>query len=186
MKSTSKLYELYPDRHMSRDAFEEVLGAMARAGLVRLSDPIFEKNGTQISYRKVSLTCAALSVDEKMPIEFVTKDKAAASPTRQRRKGTAASARRKRARKLETPAQINPVAESKRSEWPDLRVEEALRAWRLREAKRRGVPAFRIFSDQVLRGIANNRPSTARELLAVPGSGSCCREIWSADLPHLA
>ncbi len=32
----------------------------------------------------------------------------------------------------------------------DTRVEEELRAWRLSETRRRGVPAFRIFTDQVL------------------------------------
>ena len=60
VKSTGKLHgELYPNGDMSRDAFEEILGAMARAGLVRLSDAIFEKNGKQIPYRKVGLTRAA-------------------------------------------------------------------------------------------------------------------------------
>ena len=40
----------------------------------------------------------------------------------------------------------------------DARIEEALRGWRLAEAKRRGVPAFRIFSDRVLRVMATERP----------------------------
>jgi len=53
MKSTGKLHsELYGNGDMSRDAFEEVLGGMARAGLVRLLDAVFEKNGKQIPYRK--------------------------------------------------------------------------------------------------------------------------------------
>jgi ATP-dependent DNA helicase RecQ len=66
---------------MSRDAFEEVLGAMARAGLVRLSDAVFEKDGKQIPYRKVSLTRAAHAVDEQTPIAFIIKDFAPASAT---------------------------------------------------------------------------------------------------------
>jgi hypothetical protein len=68
-KSTGKLHgELCPNGVRSRDAFEEVLGAMARAGLVRLSDAVFENDGKQIPYRKVSLTRAAHSVDEQTPI----------------------------------------------------------------------------------------------------------------------
>jgi len=110
------------------------------------------------------------------------KEKAAASPTRQRKRRTAVPAKRKRERRLETPAQINPVSEPKRSEGPDLRVEEALRAWRLREAKRRGVAAFRIFSDQALRGIASSRPRTAKELLAVPGLGINAVEKYGAQI----
>jgi superfamily II DNA helicase RecQ len=33
------------------------------------------------------------------------------------------------------------------------------------------VPAFRIMSDKVLLGIAEKRPRTAAELLAIPGIG---------------
>jgi len=51
----------------------------------------------------------------------------------------------------------------------DSGIEDALCAWRLAEARRRGVPAFRILSDQALRAIATRRPETARELLAIPG-----------------
>src|SRR5205814_1530665 len=61
MKSTGKLHsELYPRGEMSRDVFEEVLGSMARAGLVRLVDAVFEKNGKQIQYREVGRTKAAV------------------------------------------------------------------------------------------------------------------------------
>jgi DNA topoisomerase-3 len=181
-KSTGKLYgELYPDNDMSRDTFEEVLGAMARAGLARISDAVFEKNGTKISYRRVSLTRAAFSVDEKTPLEFIMKDRAAASATRQKGKKRTVGPR-KRARRPETPAQTNPVFDAKRSEGTDLRIEEALRAWRLYEAKRRGVPAFRIFSDEALRAIASRRPRTARELLAVPGLGINTVEKYGAKL----
>jgi len=53
----------------------------------------------------------------------------------------------------------------------DTRVEEALRVWRLTEARRLRVPAFRIFTDQALRAIAGKRPASAAELLAIPGIG---------------
>jgi superfamily II DNA helicase RecQ len=61
-KSTGKLYgELYLNAQMSRDGFEEVLGAMPRGGIVRLSDAVFEKNGKAIPYRKVALTRSSSS-----------------------------------------------------------------------------------------------------------------------------
>jgi DNA topoisomerase-3 len=50
-------------------------------------------------------------------------------------------------------------------------LEEALRTWRLTEARRRGIPAFRIFTDQALRAMVSKRPETDRELLAIPGIG---------------
>ena len=61
-------------------------------------------------------------------------------------------------------------------------MEEALRAWRLLEARRLGVPAFRIFSDQALRAIAQARPATAAELLAVPGIGLSAVEKYGRQI----
>jgi len=64
-------------------------------------------------------------------------------------------------------------------------LEDALRAWRLGEAKRRGVPAFRIFSDATLRAIAKTRPQTAGELLAIPGIGMHTIEKYGAQIYRL-
>jgi len=162
VKSTGKLYaEIYASRGMSRDAFEDVLGGMARAGLVRLTDAVFEKDGKQIPYRKASLTPAAHSVDETTPISFIMKDTAPAFTKRKRK----------------------PAPQARRPEdGPNLKLEEALRAWRLNEAKRRGVPAFRIFSDRVLGAMISNRPATARELLAIPGIGISTVEKYGAQI----
>ena len=184
VKSTGKLYnEMYPNGEMSRDTFEEVLGAMARAGLVRLADAVFEKDGKQIPYRKASLTRAAYSVDETTPIAFIMKDTAPASTKRKRRKKLTVPAPRKRATGAETPAQPKRAPDARRPEaGPNSQLEEVLRAWRLAEAKRRGVPAFRIFSDQVLRAMVSRRPATARELLAIPGIGISTVEKYGAQI----
>ena len=50
-------------------------------------------------------------------------------------------------------------------------LEEALRTWRLTEARRRGIPAFRIFTDRALREMVSKRPGTDQELLAISGIG---------------
>jgi superfamily II DNA helicase RecQ len=185
VKSTGKLYnEMYPSGEMSRDTFEEVLGAMARAGLVRLADAVFEKDGKQIPYRKASLTRAAYAVDETTPIAFIMKDTAPASTTkRKRRKKPTVPAPGKRATGAGTPAQPKRMREASRPEAaPNSQLEDVLRAWRLAEAKRRGVPAFRIFSDQVLRAMVSRRPATARELLAIPGIGISTVEKYGAQI----
>jgi len=182
-KSTGKLHgELCPNREMSRDAFEEVLGAMARAGLLQLLDAVFEKNGKQIPYRKVSLTRAGYAVDERTPVEFIMKDTAAPSTKRKRKKPTV-SGSRKRASEPDTAGRPRPVAKAKGSgAGMDPRLEAALRVWRLNEARRRGVPAFRIFSDRTLRALATSRPGTAQELLAVPGIGISTVEKYGRDI----
>jgi DNA topoisomerase-3 len=173
-KSTGKLYgELCPNKEMSRDAFEEVLGATARAGLLQLADAVFQKDGKQIPYRKASLTRTGYTVDERTPIEFVMKDTVPPSGKRKRKKTPTVSAGRKRASKPETAAEPRSMAKAKGSAADmDIRLEAALRGWRLVEARRRGVPAFRIFSDRTLRALATSHPVTTQELLAVPGIGT--------------
>jgi DNA topoisomerase-3 len=142
---------------------------MARAGLARLSDAVFEKDGKQIPYRTVSLTQAGRAADETTPIEFIMKGPVTPQATRKSRKKAAAKVKPSRsaakAEKAATPKVERPPAGA------DPRVEEALRAWRLTEARRRNLPAFRIFTDQALRAIAETRPASAAELLAIPGIG---------------
>ena len=169
-KSTGRLHaELFPGGEISRDAFEEVLGAMARAGLAQLSDAVFEKDGKQIPYRTVSLTQAGRAADETTPIEFIMKGPVAPPATRKRKRKAAAKVKPPRAaakaKEVTAPKVKRPPAGA------DTRVEAALRAWRMAEARRLSVPAFRIFTDQTLRAIAEKRPASAADLLAIPGIG---------------
>jgi DNA topoisomerase-3 len=46
-----------------------------------------------------------------------------------------------------------------------------LRAWRLEEAKRRRVPAFRVLTNRALVAVAEARPTTSQALLNVKGLG---------------
>jgi DNA topoisomerase-3 len=61
-------------------------------------------------------------------------------------------------------------------------VEEALRAWRLAEARRLRVPPFLIFTDRALRGLVDLRPSTTTEMLAVPGIGLRIAEKYGQEI----
>src|SRR5438445_1323483 len=94
----------------------------------------------------------------------------AVSAKRKGKRKVAVAAKRQRVKRPETSARPKLGSQEQPSEGgSDSRIEEALRAWRLAEARRRGVPAFRILSDQALRAMATQRPETARELLAIPG-----------------
>ena len=170
-RSTGKLYaELFPGSEISRDNFEEILGAMARAELITFADAVFEKEGKQIPYRTVSLTPVGRTVDETMPLLFVMKD--AGRPVLKRK-------RKKKSSKVTASSRVSGRAQSGQTikgdaasePQPHVRVEQALRAWRLSEAKHRNIPAFRIFGDRALLGIATTRPQNDAELLAVPGIG---------------
>jgi DNA topoisomerase-3 len=60
-----------------------------------------------------------------------------------------------------------------------------LRAWRLSEAKHRKIPAFRVFGDRALRGIATICPQNDAELLAVPGIGMSIVKQYGAHIYRL-
>lgn len=172
-KSTGRLHtELCPNGEMSRDEFEEVLGAMARAGLVQHVDAVFEKDGKQIPYRNVRLTREGYRADENTPISFILKDVAPASPKQTRRKKTRTASQRTSGRvRLRQKQSTAAKNRTPRTEVQSSQLEEALRAWRLTEARRRGIPAFRVFTDRALRVMVDQRPRTAEELLAIPGIG---------------
>lgn len=62
--------------------------------------------------------------------------------------------------KREVPAEI-----------PDTALARELKSWRLERAKEIGKPAFVVFSNAALAGIAHLRPTTLTELMDVPGIG---------------
>jgi DNA topoisomerase-3 len=58
----------------------------------------------------------------------------------------------------------------------------ALKAWRLAEAKKRSIPAFRILSDKSMAAIADDLPSSEAELLEVAGIGPKLVEKYGAQI----
>ncbi len=55
---------------------------------------------------------------------------------------------------------------------PDARLYEALRLWRLAEARGQGIPPYVIFHDSVLRDIAGMKPRSLDELSQIKGVGA--------------
>ena len=183
-RSTGKLYaELYPGNELTRDNFEEILGGMARAGLLTFADAVFEKEGKQIPYRIVSLTPAGHATNATTPVLFVMKD----APRRATKQKRAKKARRsKGSRAATTQTQSGTTQRAAPTPGADQhRIEQALRAWRLSEAKRRRIPAFRIFGDRALVSIASTAPRNEAELLAVQGIGAGIVKKYGAQIFRL-
>jgi RecQ family ATP-dependent DNA helicase len=184
-KSTGKLYAaLFPHHEMGRDDFEDLLGGMARAGLVRLDDAVFEKDGRQIPYRTAKLTRAGSDVDARTPLEVVMKDREPPpTPQMRKKKGKLPVTETALAAAGRPPsAGVGKKAKRPPDAPPDPALEERLRAWRLAEARRRRVPPFLIFTDQALKGLASLRPNTNSEMLAVPGIGLRIAEKYGDEI----
>jgi RecQ family ATP-dependent DNA helicase len=161
-RATGRLHsQLCPRGELTRNDFEEVLGALAREGLIYLTEAVFEKEGQSIPYRKASLTASGYAVEEPERLRLLVKDDGTLPAQPLPRKG-----RRKKKRRAD-PA--SPAEAPARAKAAPSAVEDALRQWRMEEARRRGVPAFRIFTDRVLEAMAARRPANAAELLKIPG-----------------
>jgi superfamily II DNA helicase RecQ len=161
--------DLFPHNEMTRDDFEELLGGMARSELLSLTDSVFEQAGKRIPYRSVSLLPAGRNYREGQELGFEVRETVtAATPKKKSKKAVAAG------EKHGAPPSDRQA-----------RLENALRAWRLTEAKRRNMPAFRIFGDRTLRNIANSFPRTDSDLLAVPGIGMGTVEKYGAQIFRL-
>lgn len=65
---------------------------------------------------------------------------------------------------------------------PDPAVLRALMEWRRGKARASGVPAFVIFHDATLAALAEARPASRDELLAIPGIGPLKAERYGHDL----
>jgi len=141
------------EARLSRGALEELVGGLARAGQVEVSESSFEKDGRTIRFSRVTLTRAGATADADLAVPLLGQHPAGGSG----RKGRAGRAAGKKAAAPAPPASPGLVA--------------ALKAWRLAEARRRRVPAFRILTDRTLLGIAAAAPRSEEELLAVSGMG---------------
>ena len=159
--------ELFADGLVSRDEFESVLGALARAGLVRLAESSFEKDGKTIPFIKVHSTPEGRRSEA---------DSLAGLQMKQKIEKTQKRAVKKRPPAKRTATKASPVAADQAE------LEKALREWRLAEARRTSVPAFRVLTDRTLTAIAETRPATTQELLSISGIGLKTVEKYGAQL----
>jgi DNA topoisomerase-3 len=174
--------ELCAQNGLDRDHFEELMGALARSGLIRLVDSVFEKEGKSIPFRKASLTRDAESVDEHAPLQLSIRGAALAVGKKGRHKKATVAAK-KASKKQRVRESVNKsAAEVEAPRRPDSKAVTMLKEWRRRHAKKLGIPAFRIMPDRVLMAIAEKQPRSAAELLAIPGFGIKAMEKYAAQI----
>lgn len=153
---------------MSRDAFEGLLDAMVRAGLIGIEDAEYEKDGEVRRFRKVRLTEAGLELRAGSQVELLISDGVVeefgvpAPTTKARAAKAKAAAKSGDGKAMSAAAELPGAAEA---------LAARLREWRAVEAKRLRVPAYVVLHDKTLKALAQVRPGNPRELLAVDGMG---------------
>jgi DNA topoisomerase-3 len=179
-QTTGQLYkELCPDELSDRKSFERLLGGMTRAGLLKLQDDAFEKDGKTIRFQRATLTPEGYRGD---PATVDRLEMAEEMPkTRKKRqrpdKGEPRAIREKLAKSGQesltpgtAPGLVSP------------QLVEALKVWRRAEASRRRVPAFRILTDRAVHAIALSLPRSEADLLNVPGIGPTIVQKYGREI----
>ncbi len=146
--------ELLGEAPDARNRFERLVGGMVRAGQLRQADDVFEKDGQRISFTRLHV------VGAPDPSRALLAPKPLPAPERKFERKT----RRRRAPRERSGVELP-------SSGANAGLVERLRAWRLQEAKRRRVPAFRVLTNRALLAVAEARPASDRELRDVEGLG---------------
>jgi DNA topoisomerase-3 len=167
-RSTGQLHRSLGDRLPDRRAFDGILGALARAGLIRVGDASFEKDGRVIRYRQAVLTATG-----RQSGEGTLEDLQLVAPPER----AAGAALKRTGQKVARTAKSAPTGTP-----PNPELVAALEEWRLEEARHRQVPAFHILHDRTLNAIAAARPSDEDELLAVRGMGPGLAKKYSEGI----
>ncbi len=158
-----------------RRDFELLVSGLVRANLASSREDTFEKDGKQISFQRLSLTARGRSVTAQglgelaLPGLLSGLERAGRGKRGKKRK----SSSKERAPRLRSQDEPDPGS-------PELI--EALKSWRLGEARKKGVPAFRILTDKVLLGIAATLPRDEEGLLSVAGIGPALARKYAAEI----
>jgi len=190
------LTQLHPQ--LERKDFERILKCLGQARWLEISEASFQKGTETISYRKVSQTekgrkataedlaqlkrvgssfgstgfTSITSSSQKKPKPTRLKKSRSKAPSpsesvsgdRLGRAGQAAS---------DHSEELTPAASL---------LFESLRSWRLEIARKRGIPAFRILSDRVLKLISAEQPLDADAVRTIKGVGPKLADLYGREI----
>ena len=158
---TGKLYNnVCPGSVLPRSDFENLLKALARSGVINLSEHAFEKAGKLIHYKRAELAKAGYSFG---PGDIRSMDITSQGGVKSPAGKTGGQGKKKKAPKvIRRPVSGGSVNQG---------LHDTLREWRTRMARKRRLPAFRIFTNKVLDNLASDLPTTNDELYMVNGVG---------------
>ena len=172
--ATGRLYrDYFNEKDVDRRTFERILGALARARLVSLFDDSFAKDGQTIRFQRASISIDGLTILRAGLSGLAARVQIAEGPTLK------SASRTKKTKTIRRP---KPKTDGSESLEVSPGLIEALKAWRLAQARSKRVPAFRILTDRVLLGIAEAVPIDNDGLLEIHGFGPKLAEKYGADI----
>jgi DNA topoisomerase-3 len=153
-QGTGRLFQEFRSVHGSYDRgeFEDLLGALGQARVVFVEDDSFEKDGETIRYQRAGLTPGGRRRGIDLAGQVVLPDDPPDVPKARRKRKTAMA------------VEIDEAD-------ADPELVEALRGWRLEEARKKRWPAYTVLQNRALMAIAATKPGDRDQLLAIPGVG---------------
>ena len=137
--------------------------------MIEIWSDSFTKDGREIRFQRAALTSGArlLRIFDPSVIEL-TAEVASKAGTRKRRKAARKS--------IPVSTVLSSTEET---------LLKTLRTWRLSEARRRRIPAFRILGDRTLEALVRARPSDEDELLDISGIGPTIARKYGKKLMEI-
>jgi ATP-dependent DNA helicase RecQ len=151
----------------ARDDFDTLLDALARAGLITLTNDTFRTpEGIDRTYKKAAITHEGHDPDDRTLDTVYIRGSLSAAPTKKKSTsntpgGPSVRASSSRVGDKDTQP-LTPAAEA---------LFTQLRNWRTETARPTKTPAFLILSDAVLRAIATQAPQNLTALSTISGIG---------------
>ncbi len=161
-RAAGRLYEeIAGGNDLPRKNFEALLKSLFQFKWIHILDETFQKEGKTINYRKITLAPLGRNANATELAKLQLIDLVGMSSGAKNTKKSTSPPRR-------------PPPSSERI--------NALKLWRLSEAKKRGVPAFRILTDKVLITLCAELPTNESSLLKVKGMGPKLSKLYGNDL----
>ena len=161
---------------LQRRDFEELLAGLAAAGQLYTEEDAFDKEGRTIRFRRAWLTEQGRRGGDDLRGRVRLDAKAD--------KKSRSTSRRDRPTRQPAPDGVGQgprvmlPSDPRRQIAPSAGLVQALKDWRLQEARERQVRAFQILTDRTLKAVAAARPRNHQELLAVSGIGPTIAERY--------
>ncbi len=162
-QGTGRLFQEFRSVHGSYDRgeFEDLLGALGQARVVFVEDDSFQKDGETIRYQRAGLTPGGRRRGIDLTGQVLLPDEPPDEP---------------KARRKHKAAMAVEIADAD----ADPALVEALRDWRLEEARKKRWPAYTVLQNRALVAVAAVRPANRDQLLAIPGIGPATVKRYGA------
>jgi DNA topoisomerase-3 len=184
-QAVGKLFQETTAQHprLERREFENVLRGLDGEEWIRIEETSFQKGGETIHYRRVSLLEKGRNATTE-DLQNLSLHRISSTGKKQKNKRTVTSS--KSAPKTPSLARVSGVQLPEDMD-SDLSIEETrlfefLRSWRLAKARKKGIPAFRILSDRVLKSICRERPRDAGAIRSVHGIGPKLADQFGTEI----